>query len=159
LAEIDDLLEEALEDLDTQTLVNAGQAGVIRELLVQRVAEIPAMSQVEAGRLDELALGADPLEEHDQLQLEEDHRIDAGAAALGIEIRGPFTDESQVELRLKMTVEVGPGNEGLQRGSDQFVEAAEFGWAGHRRAPAPRLGTALAAGVMIVASLVATAAW
>ena len=44
------------------------------------------MGQVEAGRLDELALGADALEEHDQLQLEEDDRVDAGPAPLGIQL-------------------------------------------------------------------------
>ena len=84
LTEIDDLLEEALEDVDAQPLPDAGQAGVVGQRLVQGVAEVPAVGQVEAGRLDELALGADALEEHDQLELEEDDRVDAGPAPFGI---------------------------------------------------------------------------
>ena len=48
-------------------------------VLVQRVAEVPAVRQVEAGGLDQLALGADALEEHHQLQLEEDDGVDAGS--------------------------------------------------------------------------------
>src|SRR4029453_15437154 len=77
LTEGDDLLEETQEDVDPKALPDAGQTGVIGQRLIQRVAEIPAMGEVEAGRRDELALGADALEEHDELQLEEDHRVDA----------------------------------------------------------------------------------
>src|SRR3712207_5965526 len=68
LAQIDNLLEETLENGDAQPVSDAGQTGVVRECLVQRIAEIPAMRQVEAGRRDELAFGANPLEEHNQLQ-------------------------------------------------------------------------------------------
>ena len=65
LAEVDDFLEEALEDPDPEPLPDAGQARVIWKVLVQGVAEVPAMRQVETCGCDELALGADPLEEHD----------------------------------------------------------------------------------------------
>ena len=85
LAQIDDLLEEALEDVDTEPLPDARQAGVIRQVLVEGIAQIPAVGQVQAGRLDELSFGADAFEEHDELQLEEDDRIDAGPTSLGIE--------------------------------------------------------------------------
>ena len=61
LAQIDDLLEEALEDVDAKPLPDAGQAGVVGQVLVEGVAEVPAVGQVQAGRLDELALGADAL--------------------------------------------------------------------------------------------------
>ena len=106
LTEIDDLLEEALEDVDAEPLPDAGQAGVVREVLVQGIAEVPAVGQVEAGRLDELAFGADALEEHDQLQLEEDDRVDGGPASLGIELSHPLPDEAQVELGFQVAVEV-----------------------------------------------------
>src|SRR5262245_29440227 len=89
LTEIDDLLEEALEDVDAEALPDAGQAGVIREVLVQGITKVPAMRQVEAGRRDELALGANALEEHDQLQLEEDDWVDARTAPLGVEFLHP----------------------------------------------------------------------
>ena len=87
LAEVDDLLEEALEDVDARALPDAGQAGVVGQRLIEGVAQIPAMGQVEAGGLDQLALGADPLEEHDQLQLEEDDRVDGGPTAVGVAAR------------------------------------------------------------------------
>jgi hypothetical protein len=51
---------------------------VIGQRLVQRVAQVPAVGQVEAGRGDQLPLGADALEEPDQVQLEELDRVDAG---------------------------------------------------------------------------------
>ena len=95
LAQVDDLLEEALEDVDAEPLPDAGQAGVVGERLVQGVAEVPAVGQVEARRLDQLALGADALEEHDQLQLEEDDRVDAGAAPLGVELLDPLPDKAR----------------------------------------------------------------
>src|SRR4051794_21028174 len=90
------------------------------------------MGQVEVGGLDELALGANALEEHDQLQLEEDHRIDARSATRGIERSCPFADEAQIEFRFEMAGEVVSGNERFQRDPDRFVEAAGFGRAEHR---------------------------
>jgi hypothetical protein len=39
LTQIDDPLEEALEDIDPKTLPDAGQAGMIGQLLVEGVAE------------------------------------------------------------------------------------------------------------------------
>ena len=53
------------------------------------------MGQVQDGGRDELALGANALEEHDELQLEEDHRVDAGPAPLGIELSRPLADEAE----------------------------------------------------------------
>ena len=135
LAQIDDLLEEALEDVDAQPLPDAGQAGVVGQVLVEGVAEVPAVGQVEAGRLDELALGADALEEHDQLQLEEDDRVDGGPAPLGIQLPRPVADEAQVELGFQVAVEVVRGDEVLQRDGDRLVEAAGL-WRGRAwRAP------------------------
>ena len=133
IAQIDDLLEEALEDPDPEPLPDAGQAGMIRERLVERVAEVPAVRQVEAGRLDELALRAEPLEEHDQMQLEEDHRVDAGTASLGIVLPDPLTDEAEIEFRLEVAVEVALRNECFQRDGDRLVEAAALGRTEHAR--------------------------
>ena len=95
------------------------------------------MGQVEAGRLDELALRADPLEEHDQLELEEDDRVDARPTPLGIELLRPVADEAQVELGLQVAVEVVLGNEVLQRDGDRLVEAAGFGRAEHEASSIP----------------------
>ena len=100
---------------------------MVGERLVEGVAEVPAVGQVEAGGLDQLALGADPLEEHDQLQLEEDDRVDAGPAPLGVQLPRPLADEAEVELRLQVAVEVVPRDEVLQRDGDRLVEAAGLG--------------------------------
>jgi hypothetical protein len=58
-----------------------------------------------------LALGADPLEEHDELELEEDHGIDAGPAAVGVEVARPVADEAKIQLGFKMAVEMVPWDE------------------------------------------------
>ncbi len=100
LARIHHLLEEALEDVDAQALPDAGQAGVVGKVLAEGVAEIPAVRQVEAGGFDQLAFGADALEEHHELELEEDDRIDARPAALGIQVAHPVAHEAQIERRL-----------------------------------------------------------
>ena len=131
LTEVDDLLEEALEEVDTKPLSDAGQAGVIRQRLIQGVAEIPAMGKIETRRFDELPLGADALEEHHQLQLEEDHRIDRGPAALGVQLPRPVADEAEVERVLQVTVEVVPGNQGLERDRDRLRESTRLGGTEH----------------------------
>jgi hypothetical protein len=48
---------------------------VLGELLVQRVAQVPAVGEVEAGGLDQLPLGADALEGQDQLELDGAKRV------------------------------------------------------------------------------------
>ena len=66
------------EDLQPVALPDAGQAGVVGERLGQVVAEVPAQAEPVGDHPHELALGAQPLEEQDQLQLEEDDRVDRG---------------------------------------------------------------------------------
>ncbi len=100
LAQVGDMLEKPLEDVDPEPLPDAGQAGVVRQVLVERVAEVPAVGEVETRGRDELALGADPLEEHDELQLEEDDRVDARSAPLGVVLSNPLADEAQIEFGL-----------------------------------------------------------
>jgi hypothetical protein len=58
---------------------------VVREFLIEGIAEIPAVREVETRRLDELALGTDAFEKHDQLQLEKDHRVDARSTSRGLQ--------------------------------------------------------------------------
>jgi len=88
LTEVHDAFEEALEHRDPEPLPDTGQAGVIRQRLVEGVPEVPAMGEIEGGGLNGLALGADPFEEHDELELEEHERVDRGTAALGVTISG-----------------------------------------------------------------------
>ena len=56
------------------------------------------MGQMETRHRDELALGADPLEEHDHLEREEDDRVNARPAPLGVQLPCPPTHEGEVEL-------------------------------------------------------------
>ena len=114
LAQIDDPLKEALEAVDTSALPNPGQARVIRQILVEGVAQVPPVGQVERSGFDELALGTQPFEEHDELQLDEDDWIDTRPAALSVQLPRPLTDEAQIECRLQMPVEVVGGDQFLQ---------------------------------------------
>jgi hypothetical protein len=106
LAEINNRLEEPFEDRDPQPLPNPGQAGVVRQGFVEGLAQIPPVSEVQAGGLDELAFGADPLEKHDELQLEEDDRVNARSSSVGIQLPYPLPDEAQVQLCFQVAVEV-----------------------------------------------------
>ena len=94
-----------------------------------------SMTWVERGRFDQLPLGADAFEGHDQLQLEEDDRVDGGAAPLGVQLPGLLSDEAEIELFLQEPVEVGLGNEVLERDGDGLVEAAGLGGTEHNALP------------------------
>ncbi|HLL50622.1 MAG TPA: hypothetical protein VK356_08145 [Thermomicrobiales bacterium] len=99
---------------------------MIGQLLVQGVAEVPAMSQVQAGCLDQLTLRANPFEEHDQLELEKDNMVDARSPSLGVALLHPVADETEIEFGLQVTVEVFSGNKVLQRDGDRLVEATRL---------------------------------
>jgi hypothetical protein len=131
LAQVHDLLETTLEDVNAESLADAREAVVVGQRLVEGVTQIPAVGQMEAGRLDELALGTNPLEKHHQLQLEEDHWVDRGASAAGIHIPCPVANKRKIELRFQVPVEVVVRNQILQGDGDRFVEAAGLGWTEH----------------------------
>jgi hypothetical protein len=78
---------------------------VVGQRLVKGVAEIPPMGEVETRRLDQLPLRANALEEHDQLEFE-DHRINGGAAPIGVQLLDPAADKAEIERALQMAVEV-----------------------------------------------------
>jgi hypothetical protein len=52
-----------------------------------------------------VAFSADALEEHDQRQLEEDHRINGGTTTVGVQLARPLADEAEVNRRLEVAVE------------------------------------------------------
>jgi hypothetical protein len=70
--------------------------------------------EVAAGCLDELPIRADAVEEHDQVQLEEDGRINGGTSAIGVALPCPVADAAQGQLRLQLAIDVVPGNELLK---------------------------------------------
>src|SRR5687768_10382856 len=79
---LDDRLEEAAEDRQAVALPDPGQARVVRQLLVQVIPQVPPDAQPIGSYPDQLPLGADPFEEHHELELEEDPRIDRRSPAL-----------------------------------------------------------------------------
>jgi len=91
---------------------------VVGERFVQVVAQVPAMCQVEAGDLDEL-------------ELEEDHRIDAGAATITVACLDPVADKAEVEGSFEMAVEVIGGDEPFERNQDGAIQVPLFGRTEH----------------------------
>jgi hypothetical protein len=126
VAEFDNPLEETLEDLAPQSIPDPREAGVVGQRLIQVIPQVPAVRQVQTGNFDELALRAESLEEHDQLELEKDHRIDGGAAVGGVAVFDPGAHETEVELGVEVAVEVADGYELLQRGQDGTIKIAGF---------------------------------
>jgi len=72
------------------------------------------MSQIDAGDLHQLTFRSYPFEEEDQLQLEEDDRIDGGTPVRGITLLNPLTHEGEIKFTLEMAIEVLSGNELLK---------------------------------------------
>jgi hypothetical protein len=70
-AQLDDLLEEAPENLQPVALADLGEAGVLGQRFVEIVAQVPADTEAISNYLHQLALGPQSLEEN--------HGIDAGA--------------------------------------------------------------------------------
>jgi len=97
---------EPFEQRQPEPLANARQTGVVGERLVEVVAEIPAVGEIERHRAHQLTLRAQPLKEEDQLQLEEDDRVNAWSATRRVTLLDPGTDEAEVQLRLQVAVEM-----------------------------------------------------
>jgi hypothetical protein len=113
---LNDPLEEAPEALQTVALPDPGEARVIGQRFVQVVSEKPADAQAVGGHPHELALRADILEEHHQLQAKEDHGVDAGPAAFGVQRAHQLSDEGEIQLLFEAPmIEVVSRDEILQR--------------------------------------------
>ena len=113
--------------------------------------------QVEAA---ELALGVeDAFEEHDELELEKDHRVDAGPAPLGVVFDNPLVDEAQVAPGLQVPGDVIGGNEVLQRDGGQGVEPAGLGGSEPNAPSEPRKTPASPGTVMRLTGTSLNAAW
>jgi hypothetical protein len=100
------VLEEAANDRQTEALSDLDEAGAIEQGLVKMVAKVPPVGEVELCVLHKVALRADALEEHHQLETEKDDRIDGGTSACGIEVGDPLTDEGEVEGGVEMAAKV-----------------------------------------------------
>src|SRR3972149_2161157 len=94
------------------------------------------MREVELRRLHQAPLGGDPLEEGDELELEEDYRVDGGSAQLPVAVPHQVTDEGEVEFRLKAPVEVVWRDERVETGWGEKLELLGA-MAHHLTAPPP----------------------
>jgi len=96
------------------------------------------MGQVEAGKLDEFALGAGTLwvslHQHHNLEFEEHDRIDAWPPGLGIAGCNPVPDKGQIQHLLQAAIEVILGNQCFQGGENGTIEIAGLDWTEHGEA-------------------------
>jgi hypothetical protein len=140
LAQVDDVLEEPAEDGKTEALADASKASGVRQRLVEAVAEVPPDAEPILRQRQELALRADSLEEHHQVELEEDDGIDGRPASVGAGVPDPIPDEAEVLRRLAAPVEVIVGNEAVEGNHGGCVEVTGSGGAEQRRSPKPQEG-------------------
>ena len=135
VAEVNTVLKEPTEDRQPQPLSDSGEGGVVGQRLIQAVATVPAMGRVQAGQLDELALGAGTLwvsfHQHHNLEFEEDDRIDAGPAGVGIALFDPVPHKGQIQHLLEAAIEVILGNQCFQGGVNGTIEIAGLRWTEH----------------------------
>ncbi len=111
----DDLLEEAAEDREPVAFPDPGEGGVVGQGLVEVVAHVPSQVEAVGHRLHESTFRTETLEEEDELQLEEDHRVDRSPAAPGVERAHQLPHEREVDPLLQAPVEVVLGDEEIQR--------------------------------------------
>jgi len=102
------------------------------------------MREIEAGNLDELTLGAKALEEHDQVEFEEDDRVNGGTPARGIALGDEVAHESEVEDVFEVAREMVVRERSLKGEQDRTGKIAGFGRTEHRTPPLGRIeGTML----------------
>src|SRR5262249_10963104 len=99
--------------------------------LVGMVAPVPALGKGQGLGRPELTFGANALEEHDELELEGDDRIDTRPAALRGGNADQGADEAQVGLSLEVAVEVVSRHEVLERDGDRTILTTQLDWTKH----------------------------
>src|SRR5207245_1122168 len=80
-AQLDDSLEEAPKNLEPVALADAGEAGVIGQGLVQVISQEPSQAESVGDDIHQLPLGPQSLEEKNELELVENHRVDASSSS------------------------------------------------------------------------------
>jgi hypothetical protein len=89
---------------------------VVREWLgLEVVAQIPTQREAISDHPHELPLAPQILEEHEELELEEDDRVHRRPATFCVERRNQLPHEREVERRLQAPVEVIFRHQVLQR--------------------------------------------
>ena len=134
LALLHDGREETAERLQPIACADARQAGVIGQRLSQIIPDIPPCPQAVRDLPHQQALGPNILEEHHQLQLEKDYRIDARSPPSRVERRHQIAHERQIEGPLDLPIEMVGGDQLLQR---QMVQRRELPLLCPHHAPEP----------------------
>src|SRR2546423_14000723 len=98
---------------------------MVGQRLLETKTEVPAMGKVEVGGFHELPLGAQPLEEQDELQAKEDDRVNTRPAALSVLVSDPVAHKAEVELGVQLTIEVVSGEPLFERAEKQLVAAED----------------------------------
>ncbi len=100
---------------------------MVGDWLIQVIANVPAVRQVEAHHLHEFALRADTLKEHNELQLEEHHGVN-GWATQGscIIFFNQLTHKTQIQFCFDMAIKVLLGDKAFQRYGGVLFEALHF---------------------------------
>src|SRR3990170_7074656 len=96
------------------------------------------MGQGQLGRLHQAPLRSDAIEKGDQVELEEDHRIDGGAALLLVAVSHQVANERQIQLLLQPAVEVVGWEQRLQVRLGEQLEPLRS-MTHHLTAPHPKL--------------------
>src|SRR5260221_7492800 len=135
LALLDNRLEEAPKHLQAVAGTDTRQTRMVGHRLIEIVAEVPAHTESVRRHAEELAFGADPFKEHDQLEFEEDDWIDARSPhAGGITVLDEVAHEREIEHPVEAAVEVVGGDHLLQCHGRKEGEAASLATY-HRRPP------------------------
>jgi hypothetical protein len=79
---------------------------VVRERLEEVIAQVPAHRETIGDHPHELPLASQVLEEHHQLQFEEDDRVDGGPTSIRVERTHQIPHEREIEPSFQAAVEV-----------------------------------------------------
>jgi hypothetical protein len=82
---------------------------------VEVVAQVPAHREAVGDHPHELPLASEVLEEHEELELEEDDRVNGRPATFRVERLHQLPHEREIQPRLKTAVEVVLGYELFER--------------------------------------------
>src|SRR5258708_2107050 len=99
-------VEEAAKDVDPIAFTNTCEAGMIGQGLSKVVPQVPPDAQTISRMPHQLPFRAYPFKEHHQLQFEEHHRINGGAATTCIGLLHKLAHKGEVERSLHVTVEM-----------------------------------------------------
>jgi hypothetical protein len=99
-------LKEAAKDLDSIPLTDTGQTGMVGQRLAQVIPQVPQHAEAIGCMPHELPLRAYPLKKHDELQFEEDHRINGGTTSTSIRLLHELTDKREIKGALHMAIKV-----------------------------------------------------